>query len=193
MLICAPVDFRIFAQSKNADIMSAGKHKGVAPDTPSFAKWCIENCLQGYPGVGGNRMHSCLELMHDQGTPAMDLRQSTGKPFFEYWATLFPQDRISHEVRTLEGKSIPVPPPARTQVYPRQQDSYDSAPMDINSWGETVEAPLGYIVHGRKVAPIRFVSRSNTRAEAATNQAIATLDSSRDMLMNTIGCAASSV
>jgi hypothetical protein len=63
----ATVDLRIFAQSKNPDVMSAGKHKGVAPDTPSFAKWCIENCLQGYPG----------------GTPAMDMRQAIGKPFFE--------------------------------------------------------------------------------------------------------------
>jgi len=63
----ATVDLRIFAQSRNPDLMSAGKHKGVAPDSPSFAKWCIENCLQGYPGA----------------TPAMDLRQAVGKPYFE--------------------------------------------------------------------------------------------------------------
>jgi len=63
----ATVDLRIFAQTKNADLVSAGEHKGVAPDTPSFAKWCIENCLQGYPGA----------------TPAMDMRQGIGKPYFE--------------------------------------------------------------------------------------------------------------
>lgn len=79
----------------------------------------------------------------------MDLRQSTGKPFFEYWATLFPQDRINHEVRTLDGKVIPIPPPPQTQVYPRQQDSYDSEPQNVSSWGEMVDAPMGYIVHGR--------------------------------------------
>ena len=64
----ATVDLRIFAQTTNADLVSAGEHKGVAPDTPSFAKWCIENCLQGYPGA----------------TPAMDMRQAVGKPYFEY-------------------------------------------------------------------------------------------------------------
>ena len=63
----ATVDLRIFAQTRNADLLSAGEHKGVAPDTPSFAKWCIENCLQGYPGA----------------TPAMDMRQGVGKPYLE--------------------------------------------------------------------------------------------------------------
>jgi hypothetical protein len=63
----ATLDFRIFAQTRNADLVSAGKNTGVAPDKPSFAKWCIENCLQGYPGA----------------TPAMDMRQGIGKPYFE--------------------------------------------------------------------------------------------------------------
>ncbi|KAF2440515.1 DUF1446-domain-containing protein [Karstenula rhodostoma CBS 690.94] len=130
----ATVDLRIFAQSKNPEIMSAGSHKGVAPDTPSFAKWCIENCLQGYPG----------------GTPAMDLRQSIGKPFFEYWVALFPQDKINHEMHTFDGKTVPVPAPTVTATYPRQQDSYDtSSPLSLDSWGPTVRAPLGHIVHGR--------------------------------------------
>ncbi|OAG10691.1 DUF1446-domain-containing protein [Paraphaeosphaeria sporulosa] len=130
----ATVDLRIFAQSKNPDIMSAGSHKGVAPDTPSFAKWVIENCLQGYPG----------------GTPAMDLRQSTGKPFFEYWVALFPQNKINHEMHTFNGMTIPVPAPTVTAMYPRQQVSYDtSSPLPLDSWGPTVRAPLGHIVHGR--------------------------------------------
>ncbi|KAF2646387.1 DUF1446-domain-containing protein [Massarina eburnea CBS 473.64] len=130
----ATVDLRIFAQSRNPDLMSAGAHKGVAPDTPSFGKWCIENCLQGYPG----------------GTPAMDLRQSVGKPFFEYWVALFPQDQIDHKLHVFDGKTISVPPPTNTQVYPRQQDSYDtSSPLLLDTWGGTVRAPLGHIVHGR--------------------------------------------
>lgn len=37
-LDASTVDLRIFAQSRNPDVMSAGKHKGVAPDAPSFAK-----------------------------------------------------------------------------------------------------------------------------------------------------------
>ncbi|KAF2111438.1 hypothetical protein BDV96DRAFT_551859 [Lophiotrema nucula] len=130
----ATVDLRIFAQSRNADLMSAGQHKGVAPDEPSFGKWCIENCLQGYPG----------------GTPAMDLRQSVGKPFFEYWVALFPQEKISHEVHTHDGKTIAITPPTNSKTYPRQQDSYDtSSPLPLDTWGETVKAPLGHIAHGR--------------------------------------------
>lgn len=40
--------------------------------------------------------------------------------------------------------------PSVTQVYPRQQRSYDTAnPVDLSSFGETVRAPLGYIVLGR--------------------------------------------
>lgn len=84
----ATVDLRTFAQSCNPDLMSASNHKGVAPDTPSFGKWCIENCLQGYPG----------------GIATMDLWQSTGKPFFEYWVALFPQDKINHELHTFNGR-----------------------------------------------------------------------------------------
>jgi hypothetical protein len=130
----ATVDMRIFAQSRNPDVMSAGKHKGVAPDAPSFAKWCIENCLQGYPG----------------GTPAMDLRQAVGKPFFEYWVALFPQDLIKHEVHTFDERILSISPPKTTKVYARQQDSYDtSSPLPLDTWGETVDAPLGYISHGR--------------------------------------------
>jgi hypothetical protein len=79
----------------------------------------------------------------------MDLRQATGKPFFEYWAALFPQDLIKHEVRTLDGRSIAIPAPSKTQKYPRQQESYDASLLPAGSWGETVEAPLGAIVHGR--------------------------------------------
>ncbi|KAJ4366146.1 hypothetical protein N0V83_007781 [Neocucurbitaria cava] len=130
----ATVDLRIFAQSKNPEIMSAGPHKGVAPDTPSFGKWCIENCLQGYPG----------------GTPAMDLRQSIGKPFFEYWVALFPQDKINHEMHTYDGRVVSISPPINTRTYPRQQESYETlSPLSLDSWGPTVRAPLGHIVHGR--------------------------------------------
>ncbi len=63
----ATVELRIFAQTRNPDVVSAGKNKGISPDHPTFAKFCIENCLQGYPG----------------GTPGTDMRQAVGKPFFE--------------------------------------------------------------------------------------------------------------
>ena len=64
----ATVDLRIFAQSRNPNVLSVGNNIGVTPDQPAFARWCIENCLQGYPG----------------STMAMDMRQAVGKPYFEY-------------------------------------------------------------------------------------------------------------
>ena len=130
----ATVDFRIFAQTRNPDVVSAGKVKSVAPDTPTFAKWVIENCLQGYPG----------------GTPAMDMRQGVGKPYFEYWVSLISQDVVNHELHTHDGKTISIPPPTHTKTYLRQQSSYEtSSPLPVDTWGPTTEAPMGYIVHGR--------------------------------------------
>ena len=130
----ATVDLRIFAQTRNPDMVSAGERKGIAPDTPTFARWCIENCLQGYPGA----------------TPGMDMRQAVGKPYFEYWVALFPQALANHQVHTSDGHTIAIPPPSNTQIYPRQQHSYETAsPLPPDSWGPTVSAPLGYIVHGR--------------------------------------------
>lgn len=35
----ATVDLRIVAQTKNPDLVSAGKTKGISPDQPTFAKW----------------------------------------------------------------------------------------------------------------------------------------------------------
>jgi hypothetical protein len=41
-------------------------------------------------------------------------------------------------------------PPPSTQTYPRQQNSYETKdPVDLSTFGETVHAPLGYIVLGR--------------------------------------------
>lgn len=40
-------------------------------------------------------------------------------------------------------------PPEITREYPRQQDSYETTlPIDLSSFGETLRAPLGYIVAG---------------------------------------------
>lgn len=38
----ATIDLRIAAQTKNADLVSAGKTKGISPDQPTFAKWVCE-------------------------------------------------------------------------------------------------------------------------------------------------------
>lgn len=46
--------------------------------------------------------------------------------------------------------SIPIAAPTVTSGLPSQQPSYPPTnPVDLSSFGETVEAPLGYIVHAR--------------------------------------------
>ncbi|OQV03598.1 hypothetical protein CLAIMM_08620 [Cladophialophora immunda] len=130
----ATVDLRIFAQTRNPDIVSAGSNIKVTPDTPCFARWCVENCLMGYPG----------------STPALDMRQAVGKPYFEYWVSLLSQTDIQHEVHTFDGRTIPISPPTVTKSFPRQQPSYETdCPLPLSSWGPTTRAPLGYVVHGR--------------------------------------------
>ncbi|KAH0844640.1 hypothetical protein FOPE_09432 [Fonsecaea pedrosoi] len=130
----ATVDLRIFAQTRNPDIISAGKNVVVKPETPCFARWCLENCLQGYPG----------------STMALDMRQAMGRPYFEYWATLIPQSVVDHKVHHFSGAVQSISAPAVTKEYPRHQDSYDTAnPLPADSWGPVVSAPLGHIVMGR--------------------------------------------
>ncbi|KAK6366872.1 hypothetical protein LTS17_010423 [Exophiala oligosperma] len=130
----ATVDLRIFAQSRNPEIISAGKNVIVKPETPCFARWCLENCLQGYPG----------------STMALDMRQAMGKPYFEYWATLIPQSVVEHKVYHFDATVQHIPPPAVTKHYPRQQSSYDTTnPLPADSWGPTRSAPLGHVCMGR--------------------------------------------
>ncbi|KAL1890216.1 hypothetical protein Sste5346_008370 [Sporothrix stenoceras] len=130
----ATVELRIFTQTRNPDMVSAGKNKDISPDHPTFAKFCIENCLQGYPG----------------GTPGTDMRQAVGKPFFEYWVSLFPQSEIEHTVWTHDGQRVPVSAPSTVQEYPRRQESYETqSPLALTSWGPTKVASLGSIVHAR--------------------------------------------
>ena len=66
----ATVDLRIFAQSQDPDVLSASAM--IDSDRGSFARFCIENLLQGYPG----------------STMAPDMRQAIGRPFFPYSVTL---------------------------------------------------------------------------------------------------------
>jgi len=125
----ATVDFRIFAQTSDPEL--------VRPDIPNgFNRWCLEVFLQSAPG---------LSLSND-------LRQIAPKPYYDYWVSLLPQDQLPLRVHTMYGKktSTDLSPPAITKEYPRQQASYETAsPADLSSFGETVRAPLGYIVAGR--------------------------------------------
>lgn len=121
----ATVDFRIFAQSKDPEIMR--------PDIPDgFNRWVLEAMLQSAPG---------LSLSND-------LRQVAPKPYYEYWVALLPQKELNHRVHCLFGEHevVDMPVPTETRTYPRQQPSYETEnPMALTSWGGTERAPLGYV------------------------------------------------
>jgi len=129
----ATVDMRIFAQSKDADILSAGAL--VESDRASFARYCIENLLQGYPG----------------STMAIDMRQAVGKPFFEYWVSLIPQTLVKEMAHFPNGDSIRIEGPKVTKEYPKgsQPSSDTKDPVDLSQFGPTTKVPLGYVVLGR--------------------------------------------
>ncbi|KFY65081.1 hypothetical protein V496_02826 [Pseudogymnoascus sp. VKM F-4515 (FW-2607)] len=125
----ATVDFRVFAQSPDRDLLRMANPDG-------FFRRSMTTFLEGVPGASlGN-----------------DMRQAEGKPYYEYWVTLFPQSAINHRVHCLFGEqritAMGIPP--KTQEYPRQQPSYETKdPVDLSNFGETVRAPLGYVVLGR--------------------------------------------
>lgn len=80
------------------------------------------------------------------------MRQAEGRPYYEYWVALMPQSSLEQRVHLLydSHKIIDIQPAKITQEYPRQQASYETKdPVDLSSFGETVRAPLGYIVLGR--------------------------------------------
>jgi hypothetical protein len=81
-----------------------------------------------------------------------DLRQVVPKPFYEYWVSLMPQAELGVTVHNMFGSQTvrELPPPPVTGDYPKQQRSYETSnPVSLDSFGETVLAPLGYIVAGR--------------------------------------------
>lgn len=125
----ATVDFRCFAQTSDPEV--------VRPDIPNgFNRWCLEVFLQSAPG---------LSLSND-------LRQIVPKPYYEYWVAFLPQTELPLRVHTMWGEktSRDLGAPKTTKTYPKQQQSYETAsPTDLSSFGETVRAPLGYIVAGR--------------------------------------------
>jgi hypothetical protein len=125
----ATVDFRVFAQTSDPEV--------VRPDIPNgFNRWCLETFLQSAPG---------LSLSND-------LRQIAPKPYYEYWVALMPQTELPLKVHQMYGekKVTALEAPKVTKTYPRQQHSYDAtSPVDLSTFGETVRAPLGYIVAGR--------------------------------------------
>jgi hypothetical protein len=127
----ATVDFRVFAQTRDPDLLSGDL---VSADRASFASFCIENLAQSYPG----------------STMAIDMRSAIGRPFFEYWAGLMPQSLVHEAAHLPDGTIVDILGPEITKKYPREQLSYDTKdPVDLASFGPTTRAPLGYVVLGR--------------------------------------------
>ena len=125
----ATVDFRIFAQAPDPEVLRT--------DVPGgFNRWVLEVFLQSAPGASLSN----------------DLRQVSPKPYYEYWVSLLPQSELRHRVHRLFGDRgvTDMPAPVLTRTYPRQQPTYETVdPAPLDGFGETVRAPLGYIVMAR--------------------------------------------
>ena len=121
----ATVDFRVVAQALTAEDLAPSK----------FARPCIDPIMCAYPGA----------------TPHLDLRQAFPKESFEYYVTLLPQAAIAHQAHLGTGEVIDIPPPTETKTWAKHQPTQDitSNRTDLDSFGATVRAPLGTIVHAR--------------------------------------------
>ncbi|KAJ5850926.1 hypothetical protein N7455_010782 [Penicillium solitum] len=121
----ATVDVRIFAQSCYESALA----------TEKFFRPCTDTIMQSYPGA----------------TFAVDARQGVPKPYYEYFVSIFPQDRMRHISHVpFNNKQITIPPPSDTVPFTYEQSSYETkAPFDLGVFGPTTLAPLGYVVHAR--------------------------------------------
>ncbi|KAH8883022.1 DUF1446-domain-containing protein [Thozetella sp. PMI_491] len=121
----ATVDLRIFAQAP----------KESALDRREFLDKCWNIVMSTYPGA----------------TFAVDNRQGLPRPYNEYFVTILSLSKVNHVAHIpSRDLSIPIPPPEDTEPYVHQQEvsaCVDPAPLD--TFGETVDAPLGYVVHAR--------------------------------------------
>ncbi|KIW02239.1 uncharacterized protein PV09_06392 [Verruconis gallopava] len=124
----ATVDFRIFAQAQDMHLFDGSDPNG-------FSRKLYETVLQSCPGVSRSN----------------DLRQSTAKPYWEYFVTLISQAACNHRVHFLFGDNCitDIPPPKTTRDYGPQESYETRDPVDLSSYGETEDAPLGHIVLGR--------------------------------------------
>ncbi|KAJ6092309.1 Protein of unknown function DUF1446 [Penicillium canescens] len=121
----ATVDVRIFAQSRSENALAL----------ENFFRPCTDTIMQSYPGA----------------TFAVDARQGTPKPYYEYFVSIFPQDRMRHVCHVpSKGAQIAIEPPTDTVPFIYEQPTYETkAPFDLGVFGPTTRAPLGYVVHAR--------------------------------------------
>lgn len=121
----ATADFRVVAQAFRAEHLAPAR----------FVRPCIDPIMCAYPGA----------------TPHLDLRQAFPKEVFEYYVTLLPQSAIKHQVHLASGSTLDILHPTRTKNWSKQQPTQDTtaASRNMSSFGATVKAPLGSIVHAR--------------------------------------------
>ncbi|KAG7146751.1 hypothetical protein HYQ46_004436 [Verticillium longisporum] len=124
----ATVDVRIFAQAQDATLFDPTSVDG-------FARKLYGTVLQSCPGVSRSN----------------DLRQSAAKIYWEYFVTSNPQSVCEHRVHFLYGDkpSINIPAPPITYEYGPQKSYETEETVPCGSFGDTIEAPLGYIALGR--------------------------------------------
>ncbi|TIA55972.1 DUF1446-domain-containing protein [Aureobasidium pullulans] len=117
------VMLRVFAQARRKEDIAAEKFK-----IPLYSLR-----MQSYPGYHMN----------------LDFRTMEPKQFYEIFPATIPQATVNHEA-VVAGKTISVPPPRRTQHYPVQRPSSETATaIDLESFGPTERRPLGTVVHAR--------------------------------------------
>ncbi|KAL2826259.1 DUF1446-domain-containing protein [Aspergillus cavernicola] len=121
----ATVDLRIFAQSRSEEALSQA----------NFFRPCTDTIMQSYPGA----------------TFAVDARQASPRPYYEYFVSIFPQDQMRHICHLpFKQQSTAIDPPNETVPFQHDQTSYETkSPYDLEVFGPTTRAPLGYVVHAR--------------------------------------------
>ncbi|KAF2098004.1 DUF1446-domain-containing protein [Rhizodiscina lignyota] len=119
----ATCDIRIFAQARDANDLKK----------ETFLQPVVDTVMQTYPGAQFG----------------IDLRLGEPKIYYEFWAALIPQNLVPQRVH-IGNRTIDIPTPANSKVYPRHQPSYDPEnPAPLPSFGPTTLAPLGYVAHAR--------------------------------------------
>ncbi|KAI4717967.1 DUF1446-domain-containing protein [Aureobasidium sp. EXF-10727] len=117
------VMLRVFAQARHKEDIAAEKFK-----IPLYSLR-----MQNYPGYHMN----------------LDFRTMDPKQFYEIFPATIPQVAINHE-SLIAGRRISIAAPQKTQHYPVQRPSLETAyPVDLASFGPTERRPLGSIVHAR--------------------------------------------
>ena len=79
----------------------------------------------------------------------LDFRTMEPKPFMEIFPVTIPSSTLNHRA-VVRSKVIRVPESSNTASYPVLRPSYETKNVQtLSSFGPTVSAPLGSIVHAR--------------------------------------------